>query len=829
MNRFFLLISIAAASIISAVAAGESAVSLFQQGNAALAAGDYVSAAYYYQRVRESDEWPQFSDKADLLGKLGLVEEGQSRFEHAAYWYGELVDWLDKNPNSGPGSFYPYYRLRYADCLERAGDYKRAASILWDQYEKTEAAVKPAIVERLVQNYQFRECTPEEMTALRQAVMANGVQTLGWNLAELYQQKQQYEESFALYQDLWPQAPNQAQDHLDSMIETYRATNHLDDLVNAIQERLDQGENPNMLLLLECDILRRLDRGEEALQRMERFLAKLAGVENLQSARSLIGRAPGSMIQSWIDLVQRIRGDDAAVELMKGWIEAQPSDVLLRERLANLYANTGRLDDAVALWRDWAASFSGDAVALLHAVDQLSTLGAQDAAAKLLEEASGEIPPQYAFRQAQSALRTGRFNDAIAELNVASVSGQTSPAAIEDAVQKFAQSAPDAQALFDAMVERATGVTYAEIPLWMRNSIETVGAQLHQNGALSDLARAEPSGVWRIELARGAAQRGDRDWALDLLNSVDRDSPYYVSAEREKALLLSEAFTLPDRREAVSLMRTSLEPFLSESSRIPLSQILVERLLTFAEIALDAYAPADALGAVGKIESASNELDQPMSPPAEERLHMARARAWMEQAQWPKALDLFNTIQIEPYATDAAFYSARIQLGLEETDAARDAFQAIVEDPARWRRANDALEELTALEPLVGEALELYSRAALYELQGRFADAIPLYRQIAVDHFGDDAEERALYTAGLNEWREGDVTGAREQWKRLSVDVDHPVIHGMIRWNLWRTRPASGDVGDLTGYQDLLLEFPDTLFADLARLEMQERNRQDQP
>jgi len=66
----------------------------------------------------------------------------------------------------------------------------------------------------------------------------------------------------------------------------------------------------------------------------------------------------------------------------------------------------------------------------------------------------------------------------------------------------------------------------------------------------------------------------------------------------------------------------------------------------------------------------------------------------------------------------------------------------------------------------------------------------------------------------------GNKETAREEWQRLTLDADHPVIHGLTRYELLHLRkPVGVSDQDGTAYQELLLDFPNTIFSDLARLE----------
>ncbi|MGC9326961.1 MAG: hypothetical protein ACP5I1_04965, partial [Candidatus Hinthialibacter sp.] len=71
---------------------------------------------------------------------------------------------------------------------------------------------------------------------------------------------------------------------------------------------------------------------------------------------------------------------------------------------------------------------------------------------------------------------------------------------------------------------------------------------------------------------------------------------------------------------------------------------------------------------------------------------------------------------------------------------------------------------------------------------------------------------------------------AREEWRRLLTDVDHPVIEGMTRLDLLELNAtSSAHIADMTEYQEIMMELPNTLFSDMARLQMQWKFGKEQP
>jgi len=265
----------------------------------------------------------------------------------------------------------------------------------------------------------------------------------------------------------------------------------------------------------------------------------------------------------------------------------------------------------------------------------------------------------------------------------------------------------------------------------------------------------------------------------------------------------------------------SVSLILDASESIPLNQTLAERLLHYSELCLDACQTGKALTAIRKIESASSTLTPPMTGNFKDRLSLARARVYVQSAAFQPALQMLNTIALDPYYSEAQFLSAQIHIAQGETEIARSLLHELCDRDRTWDRANDALSLLIAIEPLVGDSLSLFSDAMIYQLQGRYEDAIPPLRQLAVEHYGNDTEEWARFQIGVLKRESGQLEEARQEWKRLLLDVDNPIIHGMVRLELVRSELASGNAVSNTGeFQELLIEFPDSIYSDLARQEM---------
>ena len=104
-----------------------------------------------------------------------------------------------------------------------------------------------------------------------------------------------------------------------------------------------------------------------------------------------------------------------------------------------------------------------------------------------------------------------------------------------------------------------------------------------------------------------------------------------------------------------------------------------------------------------------------------------------------------------------------------------------------------------------------------------------LYCELAVNTYGEDTEEWARYQIGKMNQQLGN-RGSPDEWQRLQVEADHPIIHGLVRYELIQEPlPSGSGIRSTTEYQDFLIDFPDTLFSDLARIQYQQLNERGNP
>ena len=823
---------------------------LYTQGNAAMMNLDYPTASYYFRRIMDASEWAEYPEKINVLSKIGLIEENQARFPEAAHCYQLIVDEMSKSQNPASGApipvvtgpvnirilsqqqsnssqtFYRYYMQRLADCYDRAGNYQKSSNLYWKLIKESEKGIEPAYIVPLLKSCEFLDISAEELKTLHDLIVPAYVERLGWNLADLYRAKEKAPEAREIYEMLWPRFPQQASRHASSIYAVYKPLKQLGVLLEKVHAAEEDENYAEDFLLFEAELLENNSQPQDALSVIEKFLSDGEPLSLDQKTKELIGRFSTPVLDKWIDLLEKIRGTEAVLPVLQSFVVQSPMETARRERLANLLMNAGRKEDAVNLWKDWMKMQSNNPLAALFAVESIFALGEPQMAKDLLTKSLKTVSPNIAYNYAFTALKLGDYNTAIASFTIAAASGGIEPLQITTAIDQFTDRSIDSGAFVSAMIESVSPMIASQKePAWLRDSLLTLGLQTNQKEKLTALADTDVSGRWKMLLALEGLKQGKNDLAVEMLQSIPKESLYASGADIQLANLLSRSSDSAKLRKALALYKPHVDKILQVTEGIRLTEGTLNRLMDYVDVSLNCFQPAEALSAIRYIESVSPASIQPVNQYSLERLRFGRARAFAELSSLEPALGLLKEIKDQPFFSEAALLQIKIRVAQKKIDDVMPDLKDMIKNPVHWQIANQSLALYMSLEPLVGESQRLYSDAMLYELQGRFEDAIALLRQIAVENYGEDTEEWARYTIGLLEKKSGIPDKARDEWKRLSMDADNPVVHGLARYELFHLDapvPSASSVRESTEYQELLLDFPNTLFSDLVRLEVNE-------
>jgi|GEM_PF-3932801 tetratricopeptide (TPR) repeat protein len=805
------------------IAAAVELEELRSAGDMALAQMDYVTAKYYFDRIRESEDWPLYPNRMDVLNKLGMIHENQSQYREAVEYYREVLAILAEQESSTGDSTFAFYELRYADCLERAGFYARAGDLYRQMLETSNSNMHVAVLQRLIHNYGFHTPSEEQMQTLHDRVVRDNLETLGWELADLYRIREASTKSYELYEQLWPKNPNMALHYVAPMAEVYISVKRLDELVDAIHALLDSSASGIPFLLLEMQLLEHANRGEDALHLLETYLTELGKRDGITNFGDLVGTDTNDLLVKWVDLANRYGDVELVERQIRRITQRIPMDMRWHEKLANVLLREGKSVEALQVWKDWAQKNRANPLAVINAARQMMNLDSSETAMDVMAEIEGRIPPALAIQEGEIALRLGRINQALSAYTLATTSGAVHPDQIVNSIAAYAERASDVSPLVASLLQAATETPFRDTPSWLRDALIQITIRFGHQAELEALTTGDESDVWKIHMAREALNQGKRKWTRHLLESISAESLYKPTADLELASLIGEETDVPSQRRAAELLKPAIVDLLEATGPVRLTSTAVDRLLQYGNYCLNGYQPGEALSAVRCIESSSITLSHPLDSSTVDRLSLARGRALVQFGSFQPGLDAIDTVKTNDVAGDAFFLKANVLLALNRIEDARALLTEIAESRQYNKNSNDALALLCAMEPLVGDSLELFCLSQLYQLQGRKDDALPALRQLAVERYGEETEEWARFAIGKIEAENGNWQSAREEWERLLLDVDHPLIHGITRLNLTRLPQPSGEIiADMTAYQKIMLDFPDTLIFDLAKMEAQQ-------
>lgn len=800
---------------------------LLQEANNAFNQGDYISATYYFNRLRETEAWKDYSNKMDVFTKLAFIEESQSNFERAAEYYGLAIQQPPDTTPENKRVIYEHYQKRYANALKMAGHYAQAERLYWKFIDRGGDPETQFLLRQIIEIYGFMNVGGAEMQKLRTLVEEQFFSSLGWDLAELYRLKGDLETSRELFSRLIPENPQEAHQYVSSILAAYESEGRTGELLDDLRER---GARHPHFFRLYLELLLRMNQPGRALDELEAHLRAKTGETGELNAGDLSAdpSVPDETLVLWTGLLSGQNRLEDAARRAREIVDAFPMNLSWRERLSHFLASAGDAPAAASVWEEWAAQNPDNPLIRFNAAERIQELGMEERAREMILNLPENTPGALRLREGAVCLQLGLYERAMEAFSAAAASGSAGGDAIASSITEALESKTSgAERAAEALIGQATGRAFGDVPVWVRDVLPGLCMKLGMMEELDALAQADPSGLWNIRLAREAMSRGENAWAERWLGSVPAESPHRAAAAQDLARFAGRSNMIPEQRRAAELLEPSVAPLLAASGPVPLTAAQLENLFRYAEHRLNAFEGGKALEAVRTIEASSAVVQRPLMMSDAARISFLRARAMTELGSFQPAIQILDGIQIQPWLTEARFLKAKILLGLKRTEEARELLQALSEDKTHWRRANDAFELAMRIEPLVGESMDLFSSYQLYMLQGRFDAAVPALRELAVAEYGQDTEEWARYETGRLAMISGDSETALETWDELLLDVDHPVYHGLVRYRKWN---ASGEVNAATGdYQKLLTDFNDTLFADLARIEMRERIREEAP
>ena len=804
----------------------EEAALLWDLAGRARLIGDMVRARYALSRLRESPVWATFSHRLDALLQAALLHESQARFGPAAEIYGEIVQ--EELPRPAPitlESTYVGYALRWAGCLEKAGDNRRAAEIYGDLLKNLPRQQQPKVLVRLIHNYRYGRPSSEAIEGLAEQVRAVGDSGMLWQLGQMYAAKGMFKQAAELFAELWPRQPSLAVHYLDDMLVAFARTGRLEALLEDAESRSSDRGVARFL----ASAYQRLGKSNKALEIIIRCQAAVANALVARLA-TLSATARASMPSDPRDLtpelnileyqaLQGVGSVTAAAKLARAMCRRRPRDF-------EWYEAAGRLPgtDVVSLWRSYVEAHERRGAAYQRAARSLAELGYATQSLSFLKEGT-RVTPGLAnvLAYADALISAGslegawrQYRDIRARKWVADefltrhVTGILGDSAARDGVRR----------LLEPHLTRPPQV------LWEDQILRNLLAENGETDRLLDWVSLDSSSLAAVRLAQWALFEGRSHLSLAAYERVPEESLYREIARIEMARILRD--TGAEDVKTLRRIGDLLDPTVKKLSIKPDEPASTKRnnleiLGLWARVKLSAGEGLQVLRRMYELFGEEREsIVQQYEGSEADLIILLRGLSLSQVGSLSDAVSEFRAVSGTKLAAEAAFYEARALFWQEEFAEAESVFDRIVTDPGAWRLANDGLQYLSFLRSLSLGSLQLLSRATFLVWQGRWNDAVPIFRDLSVREYGQDVGEWARYRIGKVLWDAGEIESAVAEWDRLSRDGRYGWLRDRLTWELVSGYPgsASAEAQREELLREIISSGHDTLFGDLARLRL---------
>ncbi len=790
--------------------------------------GDTVRARFALERLRESPAWSTFPARLDALLQAALIEESQSRFGPASKIYARILnEELSRPEQLSLESTYVGYALRWAECLERAGDSGKAAEVYWGLLDDLPENHQVTILFRLMRNYRYGRPSREDMERLAERVSALSTGSLRWQLAQMYEGKGMHQKAADLFEALWVEQPALALPYMEEMLSALSQTGWLDSFLEEAESRVSERSDRTVARFLAA-AYQRLGESEKALRVIKNCQASIANQllaqAASQSATVSVSIPPElhmltpELVELEYEALRGVGNTTAALKVALDMIKRRPTDIKWYEVVSRRPGV-----DPLPLWKTYIAAHRNHAAAYQQAAMALQESGYKDDSVAILKEGAEKAPGHSTvLAYADALIASGSVEQAWRQFERARAQNWANDEFLADRVSQFLQQPSIRTAVWSLsqkQFNRPPSGSWEDLIL--RNLLVEEG----EISRLLDWVSTDTTGLAATRLAQWALFEGRTELALKAYDRVPKESMYRDSARIEMARILRDsgaddmrtyqrigdlldpvidrlAFRPDDPAAAVHMKLEIVELWARVSLSAGEGLTVLERLYTFfgreRETILQQYQPADA-----------------------QRILLLRGLALSQVGSLDDALAELRALSDTDNA-EALFHEARILFWQENYEEAQPLFEQVVTDPGAWRFANDSLQYLAFLNRLDFGSLRLLSNAGFLVWQGRAEDAVPVFRDLAVREYGEDVAEWARYMIGKTLWDAGEKERASAEWERLSQEGDYGWLRDRLRWQkvAGRAHSPTEEVERRETLNEIISSATDTLFGDLARLKI---------
>lgn len=778
------------------------------------------------------------------LRNLGTFLESRGRPREALMYYDRFLKSLPEGTLPGQyESLRADIEARRLSSLFSSGDYQSVKVAAFEILEATNKPVAPPMIDVLMNLGESDLLTLKDMDRLEDLLLSKEIHQFHLaRLARIYVHQGRADQAVTLLDRVLEHWPKAFLPLLDTAVEIYRLR-FADEAVNYLPARLDRLSERTAADTMTYDLIRarwlnRMGKGDEALALLEAkgersplYLSELVSLyferenyaEAAEACQKLVRLAPNHPDYHRLLGEARFRqGDrDGAIQAWEAIPRIQGSSAGAYQKLAEIYQLRGLYEEAIgALQRAQRLPGENPFELLTQTIALRLEMGDDEALLReYLNASTMQLGYEYHFRNliVEQVADPERGERLFATLQRRL--GEYGEERKKDLLRRLGVEILIALNGYDQAVDFVQ-TAYANHPDRGRHLYQ-LGSDLLSRGAIEPAVKAlglTPPGdsfyaQSRAEMAEVSLNHGRfdeaRTGARDLVGYLANRHPY------------------PPLKAQPGVEACTLEMYLKVLPRAE-QQRLAEALAILAQVDLAQKRPGEALKWLLPMEK------QPLADaPALFSLLLGHAYSQLgslETAEryYRKALD--NAPEFSPIHSEARFYLAECLFWREKTPEAMDRYHELIRRSPQERFANEALRRYVVLTFAPAEQLYHYTLATLFDWKGDFDEAVRLFREAAADDAQGDVAGWCLYEAARLFAFRGMEDEARKQIAHILDRYDHPTIQAECKVLLTKLAgplPAPRSIADATGpWAELLTQFPDSLYSDLARLKLEGRLRE---
>jgi tetratricopeptide (TPR) repeat protein len=758
------------------------------------------------QRAQAQDTWIRMSAlpayrtsplRFSVPVQLSKSHQQQGNRDQAVSVLLSAMDALSDEEKTSPQGLELQYQAGMAQY--NATDYRRAADTFLELFKHPTHGQRRTLLYRLVSLYSIEALTDIELdSVLGEVAQSEKDYNFLSRLAQAYKNRGREKNAVETYFEIIRQYPSLLVDMHAPITKYLSTTGHVDEMI-ALIDKLRGKEKLNYRVhILYARVLAQVNRVDEALEALAPFnhMPQVA----VERANLLFQQK------------QFIEAADAYNTLLK----ASPTRVDLIDKLGLCYLKLNKKEMAIATWRKIVQQprVNYNSYQMLSNIFQRN--GFPKESLESLREAS-KLSPQsrmYAQNMAYHWILRGDYMRAIEALSGSVSLSKTPRYGSDSLILPYIKGEAEQKELYSAIMEYRTSTPNLkpQQEIWLRSLQRQLLVQLGRYREALDMTQKATRGknAELYALAKLFEDHNAQEWAIFSYRAIVPDPALNYPAIKVR---LAELYS---KRSQFKEARASL---LSASETLPPTDrvLRADILLHMAQVELELKSPEPALSLLSH-PAATDTLK--LAPEYLEYAQLLRGEAYSMMGALPRARrELTPLLESKQRGLRlmAVFQMGNVNMWEGKSDEAAVLYREILDNDLGHDLANDVLDLVVSAALYDGEQMGFYSQALYYGWQGRAEDAVEQWRQLAA--YGEDGD---LVAAALEEAADayiasGTLQAASTEYGKALRFAKSPDVIGRIRWSLLEEVRKGDTPPTPKDYENLIIEFPETIYADLAR------------